>query len=267
MTRFKTKLLLTLFVAGAFYTSNALATNCLNDRERSTEWTNAKRDLRPCNDDDFDKKDMSFCSLVGFSKSLSNRNLKGFNFRGSYIDGVNFSGSNLKGANFEGAYGSGVNFNNVESIKDANFNHSLITNSNFNNIEKGYRATFLGADLTDSTFHRSDLEKAKFSGADLGGVSFLRATLKKANFKGYQDQWVVGNEVNFANANLKDADLTGFWGCYSSKSSAQTKWNGAVYDNRTKLPPHTFNSQRQKQSFTSFTQGHDSAGGVMRYAD
>ena len=114
--------------------------------------------------------------LVLMEARLSNRNLRGYRFKGAFLEKADLSYSELTNVDFSGADLSKVNF------KNAKMSHTILRNS-----------ILINADFT-----RAFLREADFRNAAMSNVKFKEAILRYANFSG----------ANLHSADFEDADLT-----------------------------------------------------------
>jgi uncharacterized protein YjbI with pentapeptide repeats len=146
-------------------------------------------------------------------ETFEGKNLKGANFMDATLKSCSFRGVTLDGANFEGADVRLSSFHRA-SAKGANFKAALVG---------------LG-----TTFNSCDLE-----GADFTGVNFGSMTLEEINFKGANLQKTTGYgsgwRLNFAGADLRDADLSGLTHS-APMANRDWKFKGARYNAKTIFP-------------------------------
>jgi tetratricopeptide (TPR) repeat protein len=100
-------------------------------------------------------KDYSELSL--FDVDFSNKNLRGYNFRGAKIYNVNFNNTNLEIADFSESRITNTNFTKSQ-LKNSKFKFADILNANFSN-----------AVLTNSDFSHANLVHTKMLNADFRG--------------------------------------------------------------------------------------------------
>ncbi|MBU6241324.1 MAG: pentapeptide repeat-containing protein [Acidobacteria bacterium] len=175
------------------------------------------------------------------------QDLRGANFEGALIDGADFSGANLEGASFlRASHPAGRQWSecdalyrrdnpyqrtNMPSFREMpNFSGANLRGAKFGEgIQPGQvfvrplrdveemrlevAGIFDGADLTGASFDNAILDAswAYSRFANIVGLSFSRANLSGANLRN-----VWGMEVDFRNANLSNADLSG--------AIFQTRW-------------------------------------------
>ena len=168
------------------------------------------------------------------------QDLRGANFEGTLIDGADFSGANLEGASFlRASHPARLQWSecdalyrrdnpyqrtNMPSFREMpNFSGANLRGAKFGeDIQSGQvfvrglidvqemrievAGIFDGADLTGASFDNAILDAswAYTRFARIGGLSFSRANLSGANLRN-----VWGVEVDFVNANLSNADLSG----------------------------------------------------------
>jgi len=117
-------------------------------------------------------------------------------------------------------------------LKFSNFRSAEISGGVFARSDLAYAdfsggtfeaCAFVGARLTKSKFSGSQLRETMFREADLKGADFRRAKLKLTDFTG---------------ADLRGADFTGahVGGDFFRAGSVEAKFDGAFFDETTKLP-------------------------------
>jgi uncharacterized protein YjbI with pentapeptide repeats len=102
--------------------------------------------------------------------------LRGFNFKGRWLNGFDFRCAQLDNCNFDNARLAGADFRGA-SLKNSSFNYCSAPCANFKNADLSHDTH------QQSTFAQAQLEEAIFDNSNLTNVTFSFANLKNASFK------------------------------------------------------------------------------------
>ncbi len=158
---------------------------------------------------------LSRCDLsdvIATDAGFRDANLSAASLRNSDFRKTDFSGANLSGAVCDGAMFGSANFKDAD-LREASFvgvdfeaaklsgrdlSECDLTGANFPQADlSGCRLE--GVDLPGADFHEANLSEAILTDARMPGASFQRANLREARLA----------EIDWENADLRGADLTG----------------------------------------------------------
>ncbi len=117
----------------------------------------------------------------------ADRNFRGFNLHGAYLQGADLRGFDLTDTNLTGA-----------DLKQADLRDSLLVRTQLAGVD------FQGVDLRKNLLIDANLTEADFRGADLRGSVLVRAQVARADFRGADltgvciEDWSVSNKTRFA---------------------------------------------------------------------
>lgn len=130
---------------------------------------------------DLSKAHLDKISFSLFEKNLSKALIKGVNFRGSYLEGINLLEANLNRINFDGA-----------NLNKAKISHAACYECNFED------ALILDSELSNSTFEKCLFKKARLEGSNLNNSDFTQSDFEEASLLKTKL-----NEAQFQDSNLE----------------------------------------------------------------
>ena len=162
---------------------------------------------------DLQGRDFSNVDYVG--ADFAGANLQNANFRNAKLVGADFRDADLRGADFTGTNCTGCAFRHSK-LSGAHFEGMKLTGAELQDTLDGLTDSELRALLNKCT--GCDLRRADLSGHDLSGITMVGANLQDANANRtrFDNARLIG--VDFAHANLRDANFRGAAVCWYNRS-------------------------------------------------
>ena len=188
-----------------------------------TNFTNTN--LKSANIDYSIIKGANFSGAVGFTesqlkstKSYKEKDLSGIKLSNNNMSGWDFSGQNLSSADFYYATLTGTNFTNA-NLSSTNIDYSIIKGANFSGAV-GFTEWQL---KSTESYKEKDLSGIGLSNNNMSGWDFSGQNLQNSRFC-----YATLSDVNFKQADLRGADLTGITG---SPKTQNTIWTDGEIKN------------------------------------
>jgi uncharacterized protein YjbI with pentapeptide repeats len=154
----------------------------------------------------------NFAGAHGEKVRLDSANLQGANLEGAILNSSELQGANLTMANFREAnlFNSSIMAKHLEG---ADFTNANLEQTNLSGVKLRdatfVGARFVGANLSNADLEGMDLPSANFANANLDGALLTDTAMPGANFCRASLRHAGLADVNWEDADLKFADLTG----------------------------------------------------------